>query len=234
MDNWDLKLGNRILWAVNHNGFLSAITKAERGYGKSMYNLKTMAYVHYKILSCSVEEAWDKALDSIIFTPDQFIGLIERNIRNDYLSPVICIDDATVHFSSYLYFINLYETSLLNAAFDTIRTAANAVLINCPSKHHLLSGLRNYDDYEITIYKEAGNHYNRKAVGIKWYSLPDGHRKFKKEFEDHFSCFVPDDIYNRYLIMRKNYLKEISDELKTLQESLHKKKQIRADKTVDN
>jgi len=224
MDDWNLQLGNRVLYKIRNKGFISAITKAERGYGKSMYNLKVMAYVYYKLLDCSIMEAWDMALRNMIFTPDQFLGLIQQNIERDVLSPVICIDDAAVHFSSYLYFINLYETSLLNATFDTIRTAVHAVLINCPNKNRLLSGLRHYDDYEITIYMGDNGGYDRRAVAIKWYSLPDGHRKFRKTFEDHFSCYVPDDIYLRYLEQRKKYLKDVSDELKNLMDKLHKKK----------
>jgi len=224
MDEWNLQLGNRILTKTKRNGFLSAITKAERSYGKSMYNLKVMAYVYYKLEECSESYAWEKALENMLFTPDQFLDKIQWNIRNDIITPVMCIDDAAVHFSSYLYFINLYETSLLNATFDTIRTAANAVLINCPDKNRLLAGLRHYDDYEITIYIASRGGYERRAVGIKWYSLPDGHRKFRKTFEDHFSCYVPDWIYNKYMEQRKMYLKEISDDLKELMDKLKKKK----------
>ena len=228
MEDWDLRLSKYIVNRVKHNGFLSAITKAERGYGKSMYNLKIMAYVYYTLDDCSEEEAWDKALRNMLFTPDQLLDKIKDNIENETLTPVLCIDDAAVHFSSYLYFINLYETSLLNATFDTIRTSANAILVNCPDKSRLLSGLRHYDDYEITIYREAGNYYDRRAVGIKWYSLPDGHKRFRKMFEDHFSCYVPNEIYEKYLKQRKLYLKEISDELRDMRGKLKTKKEVAA------
>lgn len=224
MNEWDLKLGNRIISKIKRNGFLSCITKAERGYGKSMYNLKTMAYVYHTIDECSEEEAWNKALESIIFTPDTFMTRIQKNLAEGVISPVWCIDDATVHFSSYLYFINLYETSLLNAMFDTIRTAVSAILLNCPDKHRLLPGLRNYDDYEVTIYIQAPGGYERRAVGIKWYSLPSGTRKFRKEFEDYFSCYVPNWVYDKYMVMRKNYLGQVSEELEKLRSALDKKK----------
>lgn len=226
MKDWDLKLAKYIINRIKHNGFLSAITKAERSYGKSMYNLKIMAYVYYMLEEQSEYSAWMQALDNVVFLPQHFLDKIQQAIADDNLIPVICIDDAAVHFSSYLYFINLYETSLLNATFDTIRTATNAVLINCPDKSRLLSGLRHYDDFEVTIYKaESGNFYDRKAVGIKWYSLPDGHRKYRKMFEDHFSCFVPNEIYNKYMEKRKHYLKEVSKELQELMEKLDRKKE---------
>ena len=196
-----------------------------RGYGKSMYNLKIMAWVYYMLYGCSEYESYKTALNHMVFTPDHFLDMIQDAIDKDKLIPVLCIDDATVHFSSYLYFINLYQTSLLNATFDTLRTATNCVLVNCPDKHRLLSGLRHYDDYEITIYKkDTGSYYDRKAVGIKWYSLPDGHRKFRKAFEDYFSCFVPNKIYDEYLVRRKKYLKDVSDELKELMTRLKSKK----------
>ena len=222
MEDWDLKLAKRIVYKCKHKGFLSAITKAERGYGKSMYNLKIMAQVFYQLEGGSPEHCYKRALDCMVFTPDQFIERIESNIDKDVVSPVMCIDDATVHFNSYLYFINVYQTSLLNAAFDTIRTVVHGLLINCPDKSRLLPGLRHYDDYEVTIYMEDG--YQRRAVGIKWYSLPDGKRRFRKMFEDKFSCYIPDEYYNRYMMLRKKYLKDINDTLRDLRDKLEKKK----------
>ena len=224
MQDWNLQLSNRILYKIRNKGFLSCITKAERGYGKSMYNLKVMARIYQSVEGCSDDDAWQLALDNMVFTPDQFISKIESNISDDVISPVICIDDATVHFSSYLYFINLYETSLLAAAFDTIRTATNSLLINCPDKGRLLPALRHYDDYEITIYMGDNGGYNRRAVGIKWYSLPSGKKKFRKEFEDNFSCYVPNFVYDEYIVRRKKYLKDVSSELKVLMDKLKAKK----------
>ena len=224
IEDWDLKLANRMIDATNRKGFMSVITKAERGYGKSMYNLKNMTYTYYTIGELTENQAWQKALDNFIFTPDQLMNRVEQNIADDVISPAWCIDDATVHFSSYLYFINLYQASLLNATFDTIRTVVNALLINCPKKKRLLTGLRNYDDHEITIYKTMPGGYQRKSVCIKWYSLPSGKQNFRKEFEDYFSCYVPTWIYKKYMEKRKSYLKDISKELKELKEKLDQRK----------
>lgn len=224
---WDLHtagLGNRIEAMPKRKGFLSCITKAERGYGKSMYNIMSVAYAAYHYLDYNETQAWNYALDSIIFTPDELMMRVEQNIFKEEISLAWIIDDATVHFSSYLYFINLYQTSLLNAAFDTMRTVVSSILINCPTKQRLLSGLRNYDDYEITIYID--HDYERRAVCIKWYSLPSGMRKFRKIFEDEFSCIVPNWVYEKYMIQRKRYLDEISTELKRLRDKLTLKKTI--------
>ena len=232
MDNWELRLSRRMLYHHTHKGFMSAITKAERGYGKSMYNLKSMAHLHYMLEDCTENHAWQKALDNIIFTPEQLTDKIDYNIANDVISPVWCIDDATVHFSSYLFFINVFQTALLNAAFDTMRTVVSALLINCPQKKRLLRSLQHYDDYEITIYKAQNAGYERKAVCIKWYSLPSGKREFRKEFEDHFSCYVPNWVYQKYMTMRKLYLKEINEQIQGLKIKLSERKQKTTEKTL--
>jgi len=228
IEDWDLQLGNRIVSKTKNNGFMSCITKGERGYGKSTYNIKNMAYVYYHVTECTETQAWNQALDNLIFTPDQLMQRIDTNIEEDIISPVWCIDDATVHFSGKLFFINLYTTALLEAAFDTIRTVVSGLLINCPKKKRLLGALKTYDDYEVTIYKHPYGGYQRKSVCIKYYSLPDGKQKFRKEFEDEFSCYIPNWVYRLYMEKRKMYLKEINMEMQRLRDKLQEKKAARA------
>lgn len=224
-----MKLGNRIIAVSKSNGFMSAITKGERSYGKTAYNIKTAAYVHYKQTGCTETEAWEAALNDIIFTPDELINRVEGKLNkmktdeDEEPDPVWIIDDAAVHFSGYLFFINVYQMALMNATFDTIRIVVRSLLINCPNKKRLMSGLKNYDDYDISIYKEH-EAYERKAVAIKWFTLPDGHRKYKKEFEDYFSCFLPNWVHDKYLVQRTKYLAGITDELKSLRDKLNTRK----------
>jgi len=203
---------------------MSALTKGRRNSGKSCYNIKGMAHAHFIHEGISEEDAWQRAIDDIIFRPDDLTQRVRKNIKNDEISLCWCIDDAAVHFSSHLFFINIFQNALLNATFDTIRTVVTALLVNCPSKLRLMKALREYDDYEITLYFNPGGGYRRKAVGIQWYSLPDGKRKFRKSFEDHFSCYIPDWVYARYMLKRKKYLETISDELDILYKELHFRK----------
>lgn len=224
-NRWDLRkagLGNALLSHNKHRQFMSVITKAERGYGKSMYNLQSIAYAYYH-MGFDEQNAWEKALDCFIFTPEQLQGRLKKATDNDMIIPFLCIDDASVHFNNKLWFINLYTATMLDALFDTIREAVNCLLINCPNKKRLLDSLRSYDDHEITIYMGDNGGYHRKSVCIKWFSLPDGHRKYSKTFEDEFSCFVPNDIYFKYRPMRKKYLQDVIDRLDSLS-LVHKKK----------
>jgi len=213
INEWKLVLGNRIVNANYHNRFVSVITRGERGYGKSMYNLKVMAYVYCVLKGLSEKEAWLKALDSIIFSPYEYMKRITYNYDNDIVDPVWCLDDAGVHFTGMMFFRNMHLYALVNGSFDTIRTVTNSLLINCPYKKKLMSGLQQYDDREVTLYIDSGgSEYNRKAVCIKWYRLPSGRREWYKDFEDVFSCYVPKWIYEKYLVKRKKFNKLISDE----------------------
>ena len=82
-ENWNLWIANRILSSVNNKGFISVVTKAERGYGKSMYNLKAMAYVYWSINGNNETDAWNSALDAMIFTPSELSRMVDYNIKND-------------------------------------------------------------------------------------------------------------------------------------------------------
>lgn len=228
VEGFNLWLANVII-KIHPYGFLGAVIEGERGYGKSMYALKIMAQIYYKMNDITEEEAWVRSLDSMIFTMEDVIKLINYNIKNDIISPVLCIDDATVHFCSYKYFTNLYEVILLHGMFDTIRTTVTGLLLTCPSRKLLLAALRNYDDYTIQINKDQSNKgvsgYSRIARGIKWFTIPDGRRKFRKMFEDHYSCYVPNWIYDKYMKKRKYYLESINDDMMQLiEEKLKKKK----------
>jgi len=150
IDNFMLTLAYRILDKYP-SGFIGAIIEGERGYGKSSYALKVMAQVYKTIEELSDDDAWDKAIDCMIFSMQELSSHIKYNIDNDIVTPAWCLDDATVHFSSYKFFTNLYEVILIHGMFDTIRTACTGLLLTCPKRDLLLAALRNYDDYEVEI-----------------------------------------------------------------------------------
>jgi len=227
-DKWDLEqagLGNTLLSHVNRELFMSVKTKAERGMGKSMYNLMSIAYAYYH-MGYSETDSWNKALESFIFTPDQLLKRVRHAMANDYVIEFLCIDDAAVHFNNKLWFINLYTSTLIEATFDTIREAVRCLLINSPTTKRLMGALQGYDDYEVSLYHAGHNRYDRKAVCIKWFSLPSGTRKYNKQFEDVFSCYVPNWVYELYRPMRREYLENITSKLDELMMKHDKKKKI--------
>jgi len=182
-----------------------------------MYNLKVMTYVFYNLYNITETEAWTRALNHMIFGPYVYMKRIEENFDNDIISPCWCLDDAGVHFTGMMFFIDPHMYGIVQGSFDTLRTVTNALLINCPYKEKLMGGLKQYDDREITLYigdGHGGADYNRKGVCIKWYRLPNGKKHYYKDFEDIFSCYVPKWIYDKYIEKRRHYNKLISDKWK--------------------
>jgi len=220
--DFDLRLAKFIM--RNHpHGFVGAIIEGERGYGKSMYALKLMAQIYYHYDGLSEEEAWQKSLDNMLFTMEDFTSRIDWNINNDYITPVWCLDDATVHFGSLRFFTALYEVMQVYSLVATIRTACTGLLITCPRRSLLLKGLREYDDFTVQIAKDR-EPKDRIARGIKWFTIPDGRRRYRKMYEDHYSCMVPNWIYNKYEVKRKKYLKDVNTEMMQIIEKNMQKK----------
>jgi len=223
-DRWDKKkasLGNKIISTHLGKRFMQNITVAERGYGKSTYHIQTIAYVGYHLLELSETEAWNYALDNLIYRPSQLLKRVEENDDDDTVSPVFCLDDAAVHFSNKLWWSDWSEAILMDGIFDLIRPVLSCLLINCPDKSRLLGSLQNYLGYEETIYIDRMGGYQRDITGIHWYRQPSGRKKWRKVWEDNYSCYIPVWVFNKYMDIRKNFSKVIRDKLK----DLHDKKQ---------
>lgn len=238
IDDWNSGTVATIL-RRHPNGFAGYVIQGERGLGKSMYAYKTMAKT-YRMLGeyrdwesgelvrvTNELESYQAALQHMIFSPDDLIRLIDYNICNEYITPVICLDDATVHFNSYLFFVDMHTVILLKGMFDTIRTVLTGLLMTCPKRRNLLRFLQDYDDYKIEIKKVPGNvALDRFARCYQFNYYPDD-RKYRVviPFQDKYSCFVPDgrvypdwSPYDKYMEKRKAYLKIITEKIKVVRD----------------
>lgn len=225
-DKWDLcnaSLGNIIISTHKGRRFMQCTTIAERGYGKSTYHLQTIAYVAYHLFDMSETDAWNYALDNLIFRPSQLLQRVEYNEDNDIVCPVWCLDDAAVHFSNKLWWSDWSEAMLMDGIFDLIRPVLSCLLLNCPDKSRLLGSLQNYLSYEETIYIGDNGGYNRNVTGIHWYRRPSGDRKWRKMWDDSFSCYIPNWVFAKYKVTRKEYIKVIREQLKNIHEKRMKK-----------
>jgi len=229
MSNWTEKwnkkkasLGNHIIRVHQGNRFLQDITIAERGYGKSMYHLQTMAYVYWHLVDRNETDAWNFALEHMFFLPSQLEERIDYNEENDIVDLIWCLDDASVHFSNKLWWTDQSEAILLEGIFDLIRPVVSCTLLNCPDKSRLMGNLQNYLGYEETIYIDRRGGYERNIVGIHWYRQPSGRKKWRKAWEDNYSCYVPTWIYDKYRVTRKNYIRKIRTKLKERRDSKRK------------
>lgn len=224
IDDWTSGTVNMIL-RRHPNGFAGFVVQGERGMGKSMYAYKVMAKIYQTLGELNEYDAYFKALEYMIFSPHELIELIKHNLKHHVITPVLCLDDATVHFSSYKYFIDLYEVILLKGMFDTIRTVLTGLLLTCPKRRNLLRFLKDYDDYKIQILtpREGGNQWHKLARCYHFHYYPD-ETKYRVwvPYQDHYSIYVPgkeDDItspYGAYYNKREKYLEIINDKLEEM------------------
>ena len=242
LSDWNSGMHNRII-KRHPDGFIGAIIQGERGQGKSMYAYKLMAKVYltlgeYRSMETgeikqvtNETEAYQASLEHMIFSPHELINLFKYNNKNHLVTPVLCLDDATVHFNSYKFFVDLYEVILLKGMFDTIRTVATGLLLTCPKRRNLLSFLRDYDDLKIEIKMAPGNNHDRyaRAYQFNWY--PDD-KKYRVivPFQDKYSVHVPGDKYDKntpygaYYKKRESYNEIVTEKMEEIMKEKMKRK----------
>ena len=217
-----LILAKRILKA-HPNGFVGAIVEGRRGIGKSSYCLKSMYEVYKAHLGCSTEDAWEAALSNTLFDVDDVIKKLGKAADDNEVVLAWTWDDCGVGGSNMLWMIEYHKVNVLKALMDTVRSVATGVLLNCPNREGILKMLRSYDDYLVDIHKLDG-HYSRVARGYNIYKLPSGMRRVYKNFEDKYSCHLPNWVFDKYEVTRNSYTKKAVDILRDLQKQAADKK----------
>ncbi len=186
-------------------GFVSAITYGRQGTGKSIYNIK-VAYDVLKALGFHI--TWKQLIDDYVYF--DIMDIVDRLQRvGDTRLPVLVWDDAGVHGSSYLWFVNRAKVMLVSALFQTARTILNALLLNAPNPGFVMKNLRSVDSYIVLVVK-AGEGKSR-AHGYKLKIFPSGMHRVEKVFIDEFKRSLP--VYDYYLSKRRMYTKYVLEEI---------------------
>jgi len=230
MNEWTLRLGQRMISKIRTNGFMQVTTLGERNHGKTYYNFKNMALTLYNLYNITETEAWDGVLDYTVFTIKRFRDIVKKCRTEKYKLPFILLDDAGAHFDSGLYNRDHIQYQMLNTCLDTIKDVTNCLLVTCPFKEVLTGRLQKYDGYDVTLYMNDG--YQRYGTCIKWFRLPSGTRRWRKEFEDAFSCYIPTRIHERYLDMRNEFTLSHLEQLDEIEERF-KEREMRRRKKKD-
>lgn len=201
------------------NGFVGAVIEGKRAIGKSSYCIKVMKEVYKTIHNCSETEAWDFALNHIIFTMDDIVKTLRESRQKREMIPVVTWDDAGVHGSSIQWFINMKGVQEMKAITDTVRTATTGLLLNCPDREGLTKTLRGYNDFLVTITKMDG-HNLRSARGYNIYKLPSGMKRVYRNFDDRYSCHLPNWVYEKYMEQRNQYLDKALEAIDTMKKDI--------------
>jgi len=225
MNEWTLQLSNRMISKIKQNGFMHITVLGERNHGKTYYALKNMALTHYRLNEYSGREdeikSYNYALKYLVFTIPQFKKIVKECRKTRTKVPFILLDDASSHFDSGLYHRSIYLWQMLNICLDTLKDVTNCCLVTCPFKKTLTSRLREYDGHDVQLYLDRG--FERYGTCINYWRLPTQDRRWAKDFEDHFSCYIPNEIHERYLDMRNEFTLDAIDEMDKLEEKHDKK-----------
>lgn len=201
------------------NGFMGGFIFGERGQGKSTYCYKVMAktYYHFNGYNNTVDEedAYKEALRYMLYEPREFQRLTSYNKIKHIITPILCLDDASMHFGNMLHQTDNRMYSALMAQTATVRTAVTGFLITAPKRAHVAKFLRDYDDFKGEAFIDKGGetlsekhhkeNWNRKIRFYRWKWYPDEKKyNIKIPFQDKYSCCIPDEFYHPYEI-RKNY-----------------------------
>ncbi len=178
------------------HGFLSVITFGRQGVGKSVYNIKVAAevlgYLNRRL-------TWKHLIDRyVLFSLDD---MIDRLLESEARIPVLVWDDAGVHGSSYLYFIDKRKVMLMSALFQTARVKLNTLLMNTPNPSFILRHFRSVDSLLVLVTKKDKEW--SVARGYRLLVMPSGDTMIKRVFIDEFKRSL--DAYPYYYEKRKTY-----------------------------
>lgn len=194
------------------NSFTAFNICGRRGIGKSSYSLWAL-HDAFVLMGYTHNQAWREALGCLKFKLVDVVAYLKDAVDNDEKKVCLIWDDARVHASGGQYFIQTKMVIKLGGLMDTIRTAVSCLILTMPSPKGLLGVLKNYDDYLVKIkYAESGG-FNRVATGYLWTTLPAGQRRIYTKFHDKYSCRLPNWVYEKYMIERKNALKDVLADL---------------------
>lgn len=182
-----------------------------------------MKEVYQTMYDCNDKEAYEHALHHIVFDLDDVVRTLREARQKEKMIPVLVWDDAGIHGSSIQWFLNMRGIQEMKAVTDTVRSATSGFLLNCPDREGLTKVLRGYNDYLVTITK-LQTPYTRSARGYNIYKLPSGMKRIYRNFDDRYSCYLPKEVYEKYMKERHKYLDRALDAIEEMKNKMQKKK----------
>jgi len=202
------------------SGFECVVAHNQQGSGKSNFVMQTAAIlaearIHRqlqkegKLRGPKENEIWDMVLESIVFTPSDFVKKLENidQSEHDRLDFIIW-DDIQLEYTSSTFKTDVSQYAAIDSMFAVVRTKVAVVFITIPNISRLPKNVKDNVTFENYVGK------NRKVQVRKIYRLP-GQRNIesnlfkpiieKSKFFDLFD--IPPWVWTKYEGMRK----EIAD-----------------------
>lgn len=199
------------------SGFECAVAHNQQGSGKSNFTMQRCAVLAYERIKADLkskgylrgpteEEVWDMVLESIVFTPSDFVKKLEAidQATMNRLDFVIW-DDIQLDYTSSTFKTDVDQYAAIDSMFAVVRTKVACVFITIPNITRLPKNVKDNITFEIYVGK------NRKAQIRKIFRLP-GQRNinsnlFKPIIQRSFTFNlfdIPAWAWKKYEEMRKD------------------------------
>ena len=198
--------------AYERNGFIDALIFGDKGSGKSVYAL---------ISAYQVYGDWDQALDHIFFDPLDALETMMKAYFNDERVKLLILDDAGL----WLGKLGWWEHGKVKFSelYNVIREVCSCVVFTSPTddivsrvekqiKLRLKVEIVNETESVVKIYKKKLTPLFQEIVKtLKW---------------EYFERYIPDEVYKRYVKLKRGATKKKLIEFKQTLENARKQEEV--------
>lgn len=196
-----LALAKEIAEAYGKNQSRQIIIYGETGVGKSVYAIKILKQLYN---DQKYPEEWKSY---IVFTPEQFITLVTKLLREGRRAKCIVWDDA-----GYWLFALDWNDPKVKAAmkmFQVSRTVTAAIIFTTPAVQMILKKIQSFEGVRIGKVMKRTKGGNLRLCKVYRNTIAAfGKRYVKQKYEDQFSVMLPDQDFHWYSPIREKYLED--------------------------
>jgi len=211
-DRFETRLAKLIYKRNQDLDFAGIIVYGPRGCGKTSFSIKTLVDLFKNGFELSEEEAYEEALDHMLYDLPNVTERIQEELENEHPTPSLILDDCGVYLGGTQYWSRMKYHSLMKSLMDTIRMASSSLILTVPSPKTLVKYAQAFDDYYVKIVRRSGD-YRRKAKIYRQKTLPSGKTLVNRHGTTNFTCHLPNWVYDRHKKKRKQQLGEITTEI---------------------
>jgi len=191
----------RVVRAYNEEGFFGLIIYGPQGVGKSTYMLKVM----HEVLG-----DWGLVLENLAFSISDVIDLVKRTKRRRLM--VVGLDDVGIHLHKYVALEDRDLARLVTNWIDVVRTKCSALLLTTVHPGNVMKGVRESLGFNFGRVMHVRGLLRAVKVYRQVFVPPDS-TWLKLEYVDVFKCRLPDDVYERYIKLRRRFYEEVEESL---------------------
>jgi hypothetical protein len=202
-----------------NKGNIARVITGDAGVGKSCYAYKIMAKTYYDFMGYTKldeeENAYKFALENIIYRPYELFNMVQQQLDHDEQALIWCLDDASVHMGRQLFDQDREMYRKLQGTVPTLREDVAGLLITTINTGLIAKPLREFIRRKVHImplaetdsYRRVAKHYE------KWYFPDDVRFRIAINFQDKFSCLVPEPFFSWYHKKKMKALKDYNESI---------------------